>query len=290
MTALADLLDSTGNDLATHVARSRDELHALRSRTSDRLHYEQAICDRLRGQEQWTLPGFCQACGLAVELAGDWLFSDGETVNFRERLVCPSCELNNRQRFMAHLVRTVLGPGGDVYLYEQVTPFFLWAERTLGGRMTGSEYLGHDIAPGAVIQGVRHEDALALTFDDASFDMVVSNDVYEHVPDIERALAECVRVLRPEGRLLFSIPFHELNDETHQRAELRDGEVVELLPAQYHGNPISAGGSLVFYDHGWAILDACRNAGFRDAYLVGYWSSLYGYLGGGLQMVFVAER
>ena len=236
------------------------------------------------------MPGFCHACRRAVELAGDWSYSDGTTVNFRERLVCPSCELNNRQRFVAHLLRTMLGSAGDVYLYEQVTPFFRWAELNMRGRLSGSEYLGHDLAPGAVIDGVRHEDALALTFGDASFDLVVSNDVYEHVPDVERALAECARVLRPAGHLLFSIPFHEGNDETRKRAELVDGEVVELLPAEYHGNPVSPSGSLVFYDQGWQILDACRAAGFRDAYLVGYWSALYGYLGGGLQIVFVAER
>jgi hypothetical protein len=59
---------------------------------------------------------------------------------------------------------------------------------------------------------------------------------------------------------------------------------------EYHENPLDPQGSLVFYNHGWDILERCRRAGFADAYLLGYWSLLYGYLGHGLQLVFVAER
>jgi SAM-dependent methyltransferase len=257
----------------------------------DRLAVERLICDANARAESWTLPALCQACGIAAELHCDWLYSDGRNANFRERLVCPSCQLNNRQRFMARLLRTsmsAVGADGRVYLYEQVTPFHTWAAANLEQPVLGSEYLGHGIPGGSEIDGVRHEDALALSFDDASMHAIVSNDVFEHVPDIDRSLAECARVLRPGGRLYFSVPFHE-TPGTAQRARLDDGDLVELLPAEYHGNPVDPQGSLVFYDHGWDILDRCRAAGFADAYLLGYWSLLYGYLGAGLQLVFVAE-
>ena len=159
------------------------------------------------------------------------------------------------------------------------------------GRARGCSHTACD-PRGAEVDGIRHEDALALTFDDASFDVVVSNDVFEHVPDIDRALAECARVLRPGGRLLFSIPFNAARDETVQRARMRpDGEVEELLPPEYHGNPIGDGRSLVYYDYGWDILDRLRRAGFAEAHAVGAWSALYGYLGGArLQLVFSARR
>jgi ubiquinone/menaquinone biosynthesis C-methylase UbiE len=49
---------------------------------------------------------------------------------------------------------------------------------------------------GAVLQG----DAEALPFPDASFDRVSSNGVLHHTPDVDRALAEIARVLRPGGR------------------------------------------------------------------------------------------
>lgn len=47
-------------------------------------------------------------------------------------------------------------------------------------------------------------DGLALPFRDASFDLVLSHAVIEHVPDPGRYLAECGRVLAPDGRVYLS--------------------------------------------------------------------------------------
>lgn len=43
-------------------------------------------------------------------------------------------------------------------------------------------------------------DAMSLPYPDASFDVGVSTQVYEYVPDLDGALAELNRVLRPGGR------------------------------------------------------------------------------------------
>ncbi len=48
----------------------------------------------------------------------------------------------------------------------------------------------------------RVGDIEHLEFEDASFDCVVANWVLYHVPDLERGLAEIVRVLEPGGRLV----------------------------------------------------------------------------------------
>ena len=48
-------------------------------------------------------------------------------------------------------------------------------------------------------------DAMALPFSDGQFDVVVSNFGLNHTPDPDRALAEMVRVLRPGGRMAFSV-------------------------------------------------------------------------------------
>jgi hypothetical protein len=287
--AVASLISNP--DLPVDVLRSASDLAAVRQRSVDRRAVEQHLCAALSDREHWTLDGFCRVCGRAVAFKGDWMHSNGQTVNFREKLICPFCNLNNRQRFMGHLLtiaESEKAPEAPTYLHEQVTPFFLWAREKLPGQVIGSEYLGPDVESGTTLRGLRHEDARALSFGDASLGAIVSNDVFEHVPDIDLCLAESARVLRSGGRLYFSIPFHD-REETVQRATLRDGEIVELLPAQYHGNPIDPKGSLVFYEHGWDILERCRRAGFDDAYALGYWSLLYGHLGYGVQLVFVAE-
>jgi SAM-dependent methyltransferase len=49
-------------------------------------------------------------------------------------------------------------------------------------------------------------DALDLPFDDGSFDFVIASEILEHVPADERAIDELVRVLKPGGRLVVTVP------------------------------------------------------------------------------------
>lgn len=49
-------------------------------------------------------------------------------------------------------------------------------------------------------------DAVSLPFADRAFDVVVSRAALQHVDDVERALRECVRVLRPGGRVVIFVP------------------------------------------------------------------------------------
>lgn len=77
-----------------------------------------------------------------------------------------------------------------------------------------AEVVGLDLTPemqaqferGAVDRGLANVrfvvgDAEALPFADASFDIVTVRRAAHHFPDIEKALAEMARVLRPGGRL-----------------------------------------------------------------------------------------
>jgi SAM-dependent methyltransferase len=47
-------------------------------------------------------------------------------------------------------------------------------------------------------------DAASLPFEDGSFDLVLGHAVLHHLPDVERAFAEFLRVLKPGGVLLFA--------------------------------------------------------------------------------------
>ncbi|TGY88284.1 SAM-dependent methyltransferase [Marinicauda algicola] len=49
-------------------------------------------------------------------------------------------------------------------------------------------------------------DAGRLPFADDSFDRVICSEVLEHLPDVEAALAEIDRVLKPGGRFALSVP------------------------------------------------------------------------------------
>jgi SAM-dependent methyltransferase len=78
-----------------------------------------------------------------------------------------------------------------------------------------------EITPDKVI-GVLRGDARHLPFDDASFDVVITSEVLEHIQDDVAAIAEMVRVLKPGGRFAATVPAYlpevvnwRLSDEYH---------------------------------------------------------------------------
>jgi ubiquinone/menaquinone biosynthesis C-methylase UbiE len=54
--------------------------------------------------------------------------------------------------------------------------------------------------------------ATCLPFADAAFACVVSNSVFEHIPDVNRAISEAYRVLQRGGQFILSVPTDRLND------------------------------------------------------------------------------
>ena len=50
------------------------------------------------------------------------------------------------------------------------------------------------------------QDVLDLTYDDLTFDVILSMETIEHIPDENRYLKELRRVLKPGGRLIISTP------------------------------------------------------------------------------------
>lgn len=232
---------------------------------------------------------FCLCCNettpMLVDLESSWEDSDGSRVpNWRERLVCGHCGMNNRQRLVAKLVQQAAKdfPAARIYLMEQVTPIFQWVQQLPDTNVQGSEYLGYEHRGGEVVRGLRHEDVMNLSYGDACFDMIVSNDVLEHIPDPVAALRECFRVLRAGGVMLATFPFHTNRVATLVRAKLVGETLEHLRPPQYHGNPVSADGSLVFQDFGWDLLTVARRAGFLDAACEVYRNDVFGHLGAGL--------
>jgi GT2 family glycosyltransferase/ubiquinone/menaquinone biosynthesis C-methylase UbiE len=264
-------------------------------------HQDRILEKHAATQEAFDLEGWCEVCEGRRPFHVDKLWGGqdrpggGWEPNWRERCGCHICHLNTRQRVIAartrDLVRSRPQPV-DVYLTEQVTPIFDWLVRSVpGARFVGSEYLGPDVQPGSVdARGLRHEDVERLSFPDASFDLVVSNDVLEHVDEPRKALAEILRVLRPGGTLLMTIPFHTNLERGVRRAKVTPNGLRHYLPEVYHGNPISEQGSLVFTDFGWDFLDEMRDLGYADVALHIYWDESRGYFGVGQHYLKATKR
>ena len=68
-----------------------------------------------------------------------------------------------------------------------------------------------------------HGNALAMPFQDASFTLAIAQESFAHIPDKPRVLAECARVLRPDGRLVFSDILHRGNLSVSDMQRLFEG-------------------------------------------------------------------
>jgi len=133
--------------------------------------------------------------------------------------------------------------------------------------------------PGQVHAGVRHEDAHRLSFDDGTFDLVISSDVWEHLADPYQAHREVFRVLKPGGRHIFTVPFYQaaLLDETRSVIN-NNGETEHLLEPIYHVDPISEEGILVYSIFSIETLVKLKDLGFHTT-LHKLYSPLRGILG-----------
>jgi SAM-dependent methyltransferase len=96
---------------------------------------------------------------------------------------------------------------------------YVFALGELGAEVLGIEYLAEKVEqfershPGD--GRVRRGDIARIDTSDCSFDVVLMNEVLEHVPDEGAALREVWRILRPGGRLLLFSPNRLYPFETH---------------------------------------------------------------------------
>jgi SAM-dependent methyltransferase len=123
---------------------------------------------------------------------------------------------------------------------------------------------------GAMVDDVRNEDATQLSFAANQFDVVTSNQVFEHVPDDEGAYAECHRVLKSGGGLIFTVPLYD-TPKTEQIARLSvEGTIEWLGEPEYHDSRLAGPQSApVFWRHSINdIAERVAEAGFDSVRIV----------------------
>ncbi len=237
--------------------------------------------------DTFTFPGYCKVCESDSNFLVDYLYAylnNGTKIpNWRERVVCPKCGLNNRMRAAIHLLKTITKPKSDVRIYitEQTTQLYQYFIKNYPNTV-GSECLGDRYKPGEISEnGIRNEDFTNLTFMDNEFDLVLSFEVFEHIPDFINAFSEALRVLRPGGYLIFTVPFNTNSKLNLVRAVITNGIVEHIHPPEYHGDPVnSSEGCLCFYHFGWEVLEQLKTAGFENVTVMSFYSKEFGYLGG----------
>lgn len=168
-----------------------------------------------RGERLETLTGFCTVCGHHTRFVGT-------PQRARESYWCWRCCASARNRAVAAAVLNYPGGGRFGSLREwaetpeahgmhvwqmQAQGPIHWALRGLPGYV-GTEFL-EGIPSGAFVCGIRIEDAQATSFRDAALDLVISEDVLEHVSNPLASILEVRRILKLGGWCILSVPLVE---------------------------------------------------------------------------------
>ena len=105
-----------------------------------------------------------------------------------------------------------------------------------------------------------------LKFADNTFDLVLLNEVIEHVTDEERALKEILRVLKPDGMLAVFAPNRLYPFETHGVVIKKTGKVVPHFVPFIPYVPLALGNRIFIYGarnySPWRLKRIVAKAGF----------------------------
>ena len=181
----------------------------------------------------------------------------------RETYQCGNCGASLRYREQASLILRFFSRENSRHLGELVheaefrnlkiyEPGLIGPFRKLFQHLPGycNSYFWEDVQPGEFHEGVQCQDLMDLGYDDNSFDLVLSSDIFEHVRKPFAGFKEVDRVLKPGGYHIFSIPADTpMPSETVFRVDTSGPEDVFILPRHYHSAP-KGGKSLVYTDFG----------------------------------------
>ena len=198
----------------------------------------------------------CTVCGHAGYLRR-------EERSIRETYRCGGCGASLRYREQARLILDNFSREDSGHLADLVNeaefqglriyePGLIGPFRKMCNKLPGycNSYFWEDVLPGEFREDVQCQDLMNLTYEDNSFDLVLSSDIFEHVRKPFAGFQEVNRVLKPGGFHIFSIPpMHPMRPKTVFRVDTSGPEDVFVLPRHYHSAPMG-GKSLVYTDFG----------------------------------------
>lgn len=186
--------------------------------------------------------GFCPCCSNKTVFMSTDLW-------FRDSLRCCRCNSLPRDRQVFKYVNKLLEQRNDLRVLEfaPLPGAYMYKKKTQ--KYVISHYLP-DKKFGKMDASFYNEDIQKTTFSDSSFDLIIHEDVLEHINDPLAAILDNFRILSDNGEIVFTCPVS--SDKTVQRATVdSDGKLIFHLPPCYHGNPINNNGSLVFWEFGY---------------------------------------
>jgi len=187
--------------------------------------------------------GYCTICDCEV-----WFVETGYWL--RDKYLCSKCGSIPRHRALIKVLNDHFPEWRQQRVYES-SPGGQSSDKMQRecASYIGSQFFA-DTPRGESNRGQRSEDLEALTFADRTFDIVVTQDVFEHVLRPANAFAEIARTLKEGGAHVYTVPYYRGKRTLIRAAAGADGAVVHLMKPDYHCNPIDPRGSLVVTEWG----------------------------------------
>lgn len=227
--------------------------------------------------------GVCDTCGgfgpwqyepiITDELARVWKLNKNqqESMSKRESMKCVYCGCSYRLRLLARAINYWVYRNLEKSLQENMTAYTKVTKTIVVGEINSCGVL-HETLKGfdnlhyseytpLKSSGISYEDIQNLTYESNLFDVVLTSDVLEHVPDTVKSLREVYRVLKPGGAFILTIPSVH-GRQSKVKASVKDGKIVQLDTASFHG----AGQEdyLVWHEFGDDFLSITESVGFKS--------------------------
>lgn len=206
--------------------------------------------------------GYCPVCGekefsqnevLWKELINAWQLSTNEVayINRQQGFHCKACSNNLRAMGLAAAILREINFQGTLKQLTEVRPKNVVLEINRAGHLTN--FLQQ--LPFHRLIEYPQFDMMNLDIESESVDLLVHSDTLEHVPNPERALSECCRVLRSDGKCIFTVPI--IPD---RMSRSREG-----LAPSYHGQSnVDSDDQLVHTEFGADAWKVVLKAGFSS--------------------------
>ncbi len=184
--------------------------------------------------------GYCHCCRTEVSftIRGPWL---------RDQYLCDNCGSIPRFRHLLYVLDSHF-PGWEMRCTHEVDPCHGHIAKWSQNYNYSQLLFGNN--SGKLIEGVPCEDIENLSFPDNSFDLLITQDIIKLLFHPDRAMREIMRVLKPGGAHVFTVPRNlELVSSRPRVLQTEDQVIEHLLEPEYHGSPVETK-YLVKWDYG----------------------------------------
>lgn len=217
------------------------------------------ISNNMAGNEKTNVishAGYCPCCCNNVTF-----YSESEWL--RDNFFCPICKSIPRERALMVVIEKYYPNWRNLSIHE-FSPVLRATSLRLKNeckKYTYSHFFPKE-TPGHSIYGVRNENIEKTTFNNASFDIIITQDVLEHIFNPIIAFSEMNRLLRSDGAHIFTVPLVNKNkDSVVWSIPNDDGTPHFIHEPEYHGNPIDIKGSPVTMHWGYDIVEIIEKHG-----------------------------